>query len=38
MKYIKTHEDWKCMLITYDDEGTEGEIPIVPVWKWLIEV
>ncbi len=31
-------EDWKCLLITYDEEGTEEGIPVVPVWKWLMEV
>ena len=38
VKYVKAHEDWKCLLITYDDEGTEEGIPVVPVWKWLMEV
>lgn len=33
VKYSKSHEDWKCLLITYDEEGTEEEIPVVPVWK-----
>jgi predicted AAA+ superfamily ATPase len=37
-KYAKTHEDWKCLLITYDEEGAEEEIPVVPVWKWLMGV
>ena len=37
VKYAKTHEDWKCLLITYDVEGTEEGIPVVPVWKWLME-
>ena len=37
VKYAKTHEDWKCLLITYDEENTEKEIPVVPVWKWLME-
>ncbi len=36
VKYAKAHKDWKCLLITYDEEGTEGGIPVVPVWKWLI--
>ena len=36
VKYAKTHEDWKCLLITYDEEDTEKEIPVVPVWKWLM--
>lgn len=35
-KYAKAHEDWKCLLITYDEEGTEEGIPVVPVWKWLM--
>ena len=37
VKYAKAHEDWKCLLITYDEEDTEKEIPVVPVWKWLME-
>lgn len=37
-KYAKAHEDWKCLLITYDEEGTEGGTLVVPVWKWLMEV
>ena len=37
-KYAKAHEDWKCLLITYDEEGTEEGIPVVPVWKWLMKV
>ena len=35
-KYAKAHENWKCLLITYDEEGTEEGIPVVPVWKWLM--
>ncbi len=31
VKYAKAHEDWKCLLITYDEEDTEEEIPVVPV-------
>ena len=38
VKYAKAHEDWKCLLITYDEEGTEEGIPVVPVWKWLMDV
>ena len=37
VKYAKVHEDWKCLLITYDEEGSEEGIPLVPVWKWLME-
>jgi len=37
VKYAKAHKDWKCLLITYDEEGTEEGIPVVPVWKWLME-
>ena len=36
VKYAKAHEDWKCLLITYDEEGTQEGIPVVPVWKWLL--
>ena len=36
VKYAKAHEDWQCLLITYDEEGTEQGIPIVPVWKWMM--
>ena len=38
VKYAKGHQDWKCMLITYDEESTEDGIPVVPVWKWLMDV
>lgn len=38
IKYANAHEDWKCLLITYDEDGTEEGIPVVPVWKWLMEV
>jgi predicted AAA+ superfamily ATPase len=38
VKYAKAHEDWKCLLITYDEEGTEEGIPVVPVWKWLTNI
>ncbi len=37
VKYAKGHTDWKCLLITYDEEGTEEGISLVPVWKWLLE-
>ena len=35
-KYAKAHKDWKCLLITHDEEGIEEGIPVVPVWKWLL--
>lgn len=38
VKYAKVHEDWNCLLITYDKEGTGEGIPVVPVWKWLMDV
>ena len=38
VKYSKAHEDWKCLLITFDEEGTEEGISVVPVWKWLMDV
>ena len=36
VKYAKAHEEWKCLLITYDEESVEEGIPVVPVWKWLM--
>lgn len=36
VKYAKAHPDWKCLLITYDEESTEEELCIIPVWKWLL--
>ena len=36
VKYAKAHRDWNCMLITYDEEGMEQGVPVVPVWKWLL--
>ena len=38
VKYTRAHEDWNCLLITYDEEGTEQGIPVVPVWKWLMKM
>lgn len=35
--YAKTHQDWKCLIITYDEESTEEGVCIIPVWKWLLE-
>lgn len=32
-KYAKAHNDWKCLLITYDEEVTEEGIPVVPVCR-----
>ena len=29
--------DWNCLLITYDEQGQEKGLPVVPVWKWLLE-
>ena len=37
VKYAKAHPDWQCLLIAYDEESTEEGIPVVPVWKWLME-
>ena len=38
VKYAKAHKDWKCLLITFDEESSEEGIPVVPVWKWLMVV
>ena len=37
-KYQKEHSDWQSIVITYDEEGDEGNIPIIPVWKWLLGI
>lgn len=37
VKYAKAHPDWQCLLIAYDEESTAEGIPVVPVWKWLME-
>ncbi len=37
IKYAKAHPDWQCLLIAYDEESTAEGIPVVPVWKWLME-
>ena len=37
VKYAKTHTDWKCQIITYDEESMEEKISVVPVWKWLLK-
>lgn len=36
MKFAKTHKDWKCFIITYDEESSVHGISIVPAWKWLM--
>ncbi len=36
VKYAKGHQDWNCLLITYDEEGMEEGVSVVPVWKWLV--
>lgn len=36
VRYSKQHPDWQCFLITYDEDGSESGIDIVPVWKWLL--
>lgn len=38
VKYAKTHPDWKCLLITYDEEHPDVGVDVVPVWKWLLEI
>ena len=35
-KYASKNPDWQCLLITYDEEGTEDGINMIPVWKWLL--
>ena len=36
VKYSKSHSDWQCFLISYDEETTEEGINVIPVWKWLL--
>ncbi len=36
VKYIKSHPDWQCFLISYDEETTEDGINVIPVWNWLL--
>lgn len=36
VKYGKSHPDWQCILITYDEEITEEGISVIPIWKWLL--
>jgi hypothetical protein len=36
VKYSKSHPDWQCFLISYDEETTESGINVIPVWKWLL--
>lgn len=38
VKFQKTHPDWLCMLVTYDEDGIESGIPVVPAWKWALDV
>ena len=35
-KYSKSHPDWHCFLISYDEEASESGIDVIPVWKWLL--
>jgi len=35
--YAKKHKEWKCLLITYDEEGMEEGIEVLLIWKWLME-
>ena len=37
INYAKTHQDWKCLIITYDEESMEEGVCIIPIWKWLLE-
>ena len=36
VKSSKSHPDWQCFLISYDEETIEDGINIIPVWKWLL--
>lgn len=36
VKYSKSHPDWHCFLISYDEEITVSGIDVIPVWKWLL--
>lgn len=35
-KYASSHSDWKCLLITYDEEESNDKIAVLPLWKWLL--
>ena len=37
VKYAKRHPEWKNLLITYDEESSEENFSVIPVWKWLLE-
>ena len=38
-KYAKGHSDWKCQLITYDEElSVDATLEVLPVWKWLLGI
>lgn len=34
--FAASHPDWKCLIVTFDEEGHEGLVDIIPVWKWLL--
>ena len=36
VKYAKRHPEWKNLLITYDEESSEENFSVIPVWKWLL--
>lgn len=35
-KFASEYPDWECLLITYDEEGEQDGIQIIPIWKWLL--
>lgn len=37
-KFADAYPDWTCLLITYDEEGSEEGFRSIPVWKWLLQL
>lgn len=37
LKYKQKYPDWECRLLTFDEEGMDSDIPITPIWKWLLQ-
>lgn len=38
--FMKSHEGWQSLIVTYDEKDTiekdGGRIEVVPIWKWLL--
>jgi len=41
LNFMKNHEDWHCLVITFDEKDTIEKggrrIEVIPVWKWVLD-